>query len=121
MSQSEIGAVNRAFEEAVRKGDMDRVASLYTTDAMVLPPDAPIVKGRDNIKQFWTTVAQQMGLKGVRLQTMDLQIAGDTAYEVGEAGLTLESGAAAVKYLVVWKNVNRQWRLHRDIWNGKGA
>jgi hypothetical protein len=21
---------------------------------------------------------------------------------------------------VVWKQVDGQWRLHRDIWNGKG-
>ena len=77
MSQTEIAQVNRAFEEAARKGDMDRLASLYTPDAMVLAPDAPVVKGRDAIKQFWTSAAQQMGLKEVRLQTTDLQIAGD--------------------------------------------
>ena len=121
MSQTEIAQVNRAFEEAARKGDMDRLASLYTPDAMVLAPDTPVVKGRDAIKQFWTSAAQQMGLKEVRLQTTDLQIAGDTAYEVGEALLTLQSGPAAVKYVVVWKKVDGRWSLHRDIWNTKGA
>jgi ketosteroid isomerase-like protein len=30
MSQSEIAAVNRQFEDAARKGDLDRLASLYT-------------------------------------------------------------------------------------------
>lgn len=24
---------------------------------------------------------------------------------------------AVVKYVVVWKRVDGQWRLHRDIWN----
>lgn len=121
MSQTEIAAVNRAFEDAARKGDMDRLASLYTSDAMALPPDGPLVKGRDHIKQMWGTVAQQIGLKEVRLQTVDLQIAGETAYEVGEAALTLQAGAAVVKYVVVWKKSDGQWRLHRDIWNAKGA
>ena len=57
----------------------------------------------------------------MRLHTLDLELAGDTAYEVGEAALTLSSGATAVKYVVVWKKVDGQWRLHRDIWNGKAA
>ena len=43
MSLSDIAAVNRQFEEAARKGDVDRLASLYTTDAMAFPPDGPIV------------------------------------------------------------------------------
>jgi uncharacterized protein (TIGR02246 family) len=52
MSQSEIAAVNRQFEDAARKGDLDRLASLYTADAVALPPDGPAVKGRDSIKQM---------------------------------------------------------------------
>jgi uncharacterized protein (TIGR02246 family) len=121
MSQSEIAAVNRQFEEAARKGDLDRLASLYTPDAMALPPDGALVKGRENIKQMWGTIAQQLGLKDVHLSTLDLEVAGDTAYEVGEASLALANGSAAVKFVVVWKKVGGQWRLHRDIWNGKGA
>jgi uncharacterized protein (TIGR02246 family) len=121
MSQSEIAAVNRQFEDAARKGDLERLASLYTRDAIALPPDSPMVRGRDNIKQMWGTIAQQIGLKDVRLNTIDLDVTGDTAYEVGEANLTIANGSAAVKFVVVWKKVDGQWHLHRDIWNAKGA
>lgn len=121
MSQSEIAAVNRQFEEAARKGDLDRLASLYTPDAMAVPPDSRLVKGRENIKQMWGGIAQQIGLKDVRLTTLDLQVAGETAYEVGEATLTVANGTAVVNFVVVWKKTDGQWRLHRDIWNAKGA
>ena len=121
MSRSDIAAVNRQFEEAARKGDVDRLAALYTLDAMAFPPDGPIVKGRDNIKQMWASVAQQMGLKEVRLDTLDFEQAGDTGYEVGEATLAVASGTVVVKFVVVWKKVDGQWRLHRDIWNAKGT
>jgi uncharacterized protein (TIGR02246 family) len=121
MSQSEIGAVNRQFEEAARKGDLDRLASLYTPDAMAVPPDSRVVKGRENIKQMWAGIAQQIGLKDVRLNTLDLQVAGDMAYEVGEADLTIATGKAALNFVVVWKKTDGQWRLHRDIWNTKAA
>jgi uncharacterized protein (TIGR02246 family) len=46
MSQSEIAAINRQFEDAARKGDLDRLASLYTPDAVALPPDGSVVKGK---------------------------------------------------------------------------
>jgi uncharacterized protein (TIGR02246 family) len=121
MSRADIAAVNRQFEDAARKGDLDWLASLYTSDAIALPPDGPIVKGRDNIKQLWGSLAQQVGLKDVRLDTLDFDQAGDTGYEVGEATLTLNSGTAVMKFVVVWKKVDGHWRLHRDIWNTKGA
>lgn len=124
MSTTEIAAVNRAFEEAVRKGDADRLAQLYTTDAMALPPDGPFVKGRDAIKSLWDGVMRDLSLKDVKLQTVDLEIDGDTACEVGEAELTLQPPAAArstvtVKYVVAWKKAGGRWQLHRDIWNAK--
>jgi uncharacterized protein (TIGR02246 family) len=114
------------FEEAARKGDADRMASLYTPDAIALPPDGPVVKGRENIKQMWASAVKQMGLMDVRLDTLDLEIAGDGASEVGEATLSLEAEpgkrhTAVVKFVVVWKKIDGQWRLHRDIWNAKGA
>ena len=124
MSTTEIAAVNRAFEEAVRKGDADRIAQLYTTDGMALPPDGPFVKGRDAVRALWDGVMRDLALKDVTLQTLDLEIAGDTACEVGEATLTLQPPSAApttatVKYVVAWKKAGGRWQLHRDIWNTK--
>jgi uncharacterized protein (TIGR02246 family) len=126
MSRADIAAVNRMFEEAARKGDADRMASLYTPDAIALPPDGPVVKGRENIKQMWASALKQMGLKDVKLDTLDLEIAGDRASEVGEATLSLETEpgkrqTAVAKFVVVWKKIDGQWRLHRDIWNAKAA
>ena len=121
MSRAEIGAVNRQFEDAARQGELDRLVSLYTRDAIALPPDGPAVKGRDNIKQMWGSIAQQIGLKDVHLNTLEFEAAGDTGYEVGEATLTVSSGTAVVKFVVGWKKEDGQWRLHRDIWNTKGT
>lgn len=126
MSTTEIAATNRVFEEAVRKGDTERLASLYTKDAMAFPPDGPIVKGRDGIKELWGGVIRDLALRDVSLRTLDLELAGDTAYEVGEAELTLQPPSAArttvgVKYVVVWKREGGRWQLHRDIWNARPA
>jgi ketosteroid isomerase-like protein len=67
-----------------------------------------------------------MGPKDVKLDTLDLEITGDAASEVGEPALSLEAEpgkrqTAVIKFVVVWKKIDGQWRLHRDIWNAKGA
>ncbi len=97
------------------------MASLYTTDAIALPPDGPIVRGRENIKRLWGSALEESGLKSVKLETVDLQLAGDHAYEVGEGTLDFPAGPSAVKFVIVWKKVDGQWRVHRDIWNAKPA
>jgi uncharacterized protein (TIGR02246 family) len=123
MSLEEIVVVNRDLEDAIAKGDMDRLAALYTQDAILLPPDAQMVRGRDAIREFWSGAAEALGLKSVKLETVDLQLAGqDTACEVGAAQLELapaggEATTATIKYMVAWLKIDGAWRLHRDIWN----
>jgi ketosteroid isomerase-like protein len=91
---------NRNFGGAVGRRDYAGLAALYTENAKVLPPDGPVVTGR----------------------SIDLEVAGDTAHEVGEATLKVGAGEARAKYLVVWmKGGDGNWRLHRDIWNNMPA
>jgi uncharacterized protein (TIGR02246 family) len=113
---------NRKFSAAAARKDYAGMAALYTDNAKVLPPDAPVVTGRKAIEEFWRTAATALGLADVTLKTVDLEVTGDTAYEVGEADLKLSSGQVKVKYLVVWlRGGDGQWRLHRDIWNNMPA
>ena len=112
-----IAEGNRSFGAAAARKDYAGMAAFYTEDAKVLPPDAPIVSGRKPIEEFWRTAADALGLIDVTLKTIDLEVAGDTAYEIGEADLKLSSGQAKVKYLVVWLQRDGRWHLHRDIWN----
>ena len=63
------------------------MAALYTANAKVLPPDAPIVSGKKAIEDFWRSAANTLGMTDVTLKTIDLEVTGDTAYEVGEGEL----------------------------------
>ena len=109
---------NRKFGAAAGRKDYAGLAALYTDNAKVLPPDAPIVTGRKAIEEFWRATATTLGLTGVTLKILDLEVTGNAACEVGEADLKLGSGQAKVKYVVVWlRGDDGQWRLHRDIWN----
>ena len=117
-----IEEANVKFGEAVRSGDVSALASLYTEDAILLPPpNAPIIKGREDVEAYWTG-GFHMGLKDVVLTTVDVMAMGDMVCEIGNADATFQpEGMDAFKdrgkYLVIWKNVDGTWKLHVDIYN----
>jgi ketosteroid isomerase-like protein len=114
-----IEETNRRFEEAFTGGDLaSAMREVYAADARVLPPDAEVVRGRENIAQFWAGAAKQLGIQRVKLQTVELQPVGDQAYEIGRAMLTLGGGQQAVaKYVVIWKQEGGRWKIEVDVWN----
>jgi uncharacterized protein (TIGR02246 family) len=110
-------AINQ-FVDAFRRRDAAGCARVYTEEAALLPPNAEIVRGRQAIQQAWQGVLDA-GLTDCRVETLDVESAGDLAYEVGR--LTLYAGEHHIadegKYIAIWKREAGQWKLHRDIWN----
>jgi uncharacterized protein (TIGR02246 family) len=111
----EVG--NRAFVTAFARGDATAVANLYTGDAQVIAPGAPVASGRPAIAEFWQGFIDS-GVKEVALETAEVESAGDLACETGTVRLVAQDGTASeARYVVVWKRVDGKWMLHRDIWN----
>ena len=62
-------------------------------DAVVLPPNAETVRGRDAAKALFDGLIQQMGVPTLTLSTVDVTELGDTAYEVGTYTMKLQPRA----------------------------
>jgi uncharacterized protein (TIGR02246 family) len=112
-----VEAGNRAFVAAFLRGDASAVAGLYTDDAQVLPPGAPLAAGRAAVEAFWKGTIES-GVKDVQLTTLGVDADGDLACETGRVRLVAADGKASeARYVVVWKRVGGTWKLYRDIWN----
>jgi len=122
MSTAEIAANNRAFERAVETGNLDAIAALLAPDVMALPPEGPIVAGKEAVKKLWESAIKEHGMRSFNISTDALDLAGDMASEVGYATMTTvppggKAETSKIKFVVVWKRRDGRWLLHRDIWN----
>jgi uncharacterized protein (TIGR02246 family) len=114
-----IQGLNDRFSEAFNKGDSVAVAAHYTDDAVLMPPGAPLMKGREAIQSFWKKGAEQ--LEGLRLTTLDVKPLGnDGAREIGTWAAKTKAASPQEmtgKYVVIWQKVGADWKLATDIWN----
>jgi len=121
--RSRIEETNAEFSAAVSHGDTAAIAALYTDDAIVLPPNAEMVRGRQAIKGLFDGMIQQMGIPQLTLRTMQVDEVGEMANEIGEYTLKFQpAGGEPVtdigKYVVIWKRQgDDSWKLHIDVWN----
>ncbi len=115
--QEAIAQANQQFMVAFNQAKASGVAGCYTTDAQLLPVHAGFIAGQQNIQGFWQAV-MDMGIKAAKLETLELDVLGETAIEVGKYTLLGSKGQVmdAGKYVVIWKNEQGQWKLYRDIW-----
>ena len=117
-----IERTNRRFGEHIRKGDAEAVGKLYTEDALLMPPNNEMIRGRRGTAGFWGA-AIKMGVRDAELETVEVTQIGDTVHEVGNYALKIQPQGKKPfedhgKYMVVWKqDPSGEWRLHRDIWN----
>ncbi len=124
LSDEDTTAIREALvqhTQGVLAGDLDVVAAGYTEDAIQMPPNAPIVQGRDNIRVWFE------GFPAVTRYDIDVQAiegSGDMAYVRGAYVLTTAAGADSEAMTDRGKNIaifKRQsdgsWRVSVGIWN----
>jgi uncharacterized protein (TIGR02246 family) len=110
--------------------DAAGIAEIYAKDAVMMPPNRPIVVGREAIHQYWETAIStpEMTLT-FDPGRIEFSRSGDIAIDRGTYVYTGKIGGKTLeergKYVIVWKKVGDDWKVASDIWNAdaptKGA
>ena len=119
-----IQANAEAWLKAVRAADWAAVAATYTTDAILLPPNQPVVAGRDKIRAWFAGFPPI-----VSMDIEDTEVDGhcDLAYARGTYRLTIAPpGAPQVretgKYIEIRrKQADGTWLKQRDMFSSDAA
>jgi len=115
------GQVDR-WLQLVKAKDAAGIAALYAEDGAVMPPNAPIGKGRAAIEQTWASMIQAPGFE---LTFVSDQIivssSGDLALDRGTYNLSMAPDGTKQsdtgKYVVVWRKIGGEWKAAADIFN----
>ena len=108
--------------QLVKAKDAAGIAELYAEDGAVMPPNAPISKGRAAIQQTWASLMRKpgFGLTFVPEQII-VSSSGDMALDRGTYRLAVAPDGTAQtdtgKYVVVWRKIGSEWKAAADIFN----
>ena len=90
--EAEIRRLLDSIAGSFKTGDMDRVLAVYADDVRVLGIDEPDVVGKQAWRKVLADQPQDVTID-VRMDTQELEIAGDLAYERGTYTADISSKA----------------------------
>jgi|SRR5579862_369768 len=122
--ENEIREADKAWSHAVDSKNLDKSVSFYADDASLLPSNAPIANGTEQIRKFWSQLMSKPGF-GLTFAPSKIVFSKthDMAYEIGTFALKLNDPQGMPtgtlgKYIVVWrKQPKHGWKVVADIFN----
>ena len=116
-----IKEATQTWLKAYNAGDAETIAALYTDDAVLMPPHAPVLNGKAAIREFVAKDSAGAKAAGVKLVPgpATAAIDHDMGWESGSYTLTDASGNVidSGSYLSVSRKVSGKWLYVRDTYN----
>lgn len=117
------------YVKAALAGDANGIAALYTEDAIEMPPNQPMLKGRTAIQQYYVKLfSDGTKMTSFTLDHIETQSSADNGWDVGTYRQTMQGEAAATaptsdtgKYVVLLKRVGGSWKVAYAIYNSDMA
>ena len=98
--------------------DLDKTVAFYADDAMVLPPNEPMVTSKDGIRNLWKGFLDS--LQNISWKTTRVEVAksGDMAFLTGTYEMTMKEGTKDHgKYCEVWEKKGSTWKVGIDMFS----
>jgi uncharacterized protein (TIGR02246 family) len=118
-----VSKISSEYQAATNARDVSKLIGLYADDAIEMPPNQPMLRGKASIEGYYKKQFDE-GTPKLMLEPMESAIAGTVAYEVGTYTQTItpKAGARPIndkgKYVVLLKQTSdRQWRVEYAIYN----
>ena len=117
-----IDKQNKKYMEFYNNGDASGVAELHSDDALVMPPNIDMVKGKISIKKVISD-GISAGATDLAFTTINMYGNEEFVTEVGRYSLNVKNEGEILmsdsgKYIVLWEQVSKNnWLMKADIWN----
>ncbi len=126
-TEADIEAVKNLTEEydaAINSGDLDSWVSLYTDDAVRMPPNSPALVGKDAIRSVMQSSFEKYTFD-IKETAEEVIVAGDWAFARGTYTYTItpKAGGEPIgddsgKWMAFHKRQpDGSWKIYRNIFN----
>lgn len=116
----EDGSCSHGFAAALARGDAAGAASLYTADGALLTASAELIRGREEIEDYWRE-GIALGLCRLALDQIEVQELGPMAIEIGRYRLVLAGASEQGRYVVLHRReADGAWRRAVEVYNPEG-
>ena len=118
----QIDKQNKKYMEFYNNADASGVAELHSDDALVMPPNIDMVKGKSSIKKAISD-GISAGATDLAFTTINMYGNEEFVTEVGRYSLNVKNEGEIVmsdsgKYVVLWEQASKNnWLMKADIWN----
>lgn len=127
-AEAELEAINKLREEFVRVNNTNNasaIATFYTDDTVVMPPNDQTITGKQGIESWHQTLWDQFTTE-LTVSHVETQVVGDWAFDRATYTIKVtpkaggESMEDAGRYLeILQKQADGSWRIARDIWSSR--
>ncbi|HWN86274.1 MAG TPA: nuclear transport factor 2 family protein [Vicinamibacterales bacterium] len=119
--QDRIKAVIQQLTEAFNAKDAAKAAALYTSEAVVMPPNKTLMRGRNFVEQYYTARFGE-GATNLELQPNEIKGSGTLAVAMGDYRLVLAppSGPSRRdrgKFVWIFRELNGTWMIDGIIFS----
>jgi ketosteroid isomerase-like protein len=126
-TDGDLQAINRLqsqVDSAIINGDTERYVTFLADDAVLMPPNAPPVVGKEAIRSWNAAMSKEMKIEAYTSSDDEVVLAGDWAFRRATVDWTIRSTASgqpirdAGKYIIVYaRQPDGSWKVARDIWS----
>jgi ketosteroid isomerase-like protein len=116
-------AATKAYQQAVRKLDVDAVSSTWAEDGVMWATQAADVRGRPAIRALLASSYPHVTIEGMVFETHEIERRADIALELATYRERIRVGAEPARdlrgrYILVWKRQkDGAWRIDHGIYN----
>jgi len=123
--QDKIKAVIQQLTEAFNAKDAAKAAALYTPEAVVMPPNKTLSRGRNFVEQYYTARFGE-GASELALQPNEIKGSGTLAVAMGDYRLTLAPAQGPKrrdrgKFVWIFRELNNVWMIDGIIFSSDFA
>jgi ketosteroid isomerase-like protein len=122
--ESAVREADEAYSKAFEAKDVEAYVGFLADDALEMPPNAPLVTGKEAIRKSASEIMATPGpVVGWHPTKVEASRGGDLAYSMGTYQRTMNDAKGKPvtdrgKYLTVWKKqVDGKWKVVADIYN----